>query len=423
MRAYTELLVRDLPPARARSRSAAWRPSSRAAATPRSTSAALAKVREDKTREAGDGFDGSWVAHPDLVPVCREVFDARPRRPAQPARPAARRRPGRPPSSCSTSRGVAGRSAPRPACAANVDVGVALPRGVAGRQRRGRRSTTSWRTPRRRRSPARRSGSGCTRGGARCDTGETVTAELVRAVLDEELAPAARSATRPSTLDAQAARGLFEQVALADDFVDFLTLPAYERSWRSSDAGRDRRVPRRRLDHRLAAADDAAGRATYPGDRGAGSRCTPATSRPTVTRDRHAAGGARRCRALLDGARRTQHGPPGVRPEAELGRRRSAAGPAPSSPTEPIEDLRVDFEDGYGRRAGRRGGRGARAAARAAGRARATRRRPRRSPGSGSSASRRRPGGAACAPSTSSSASSLAGGRAAGRASSSPCPR
>ena len=37
---------------------------------------ALAKVREDKTREAGDGFDGSWVAHPDLVPVCREVFDA-----------------------------------------------------------------------------------------------------------------------------------------------------------------------------------------------------------------------------------------------------------------------------------------------------------------------------------------------------------
>jgi malate synthase len=36
---------------------------------------ALAKVREDKEREAGDGFDGSWVAHPDLVPVCREIFD------------------------------------------------------------------------------------------------------------------------------------------------------------------------------------------------------------------------------------------------------------------------------------------------------------------------------------------------------------
>ena len=37
---------------------------------------ALAKVREDKERESGDGFDGSWVAHPDLVPVCTEVFDA-----------------------------------------------------------------------------------------------------------------------------------------------------------------------------------------------------------------------------------------------------------------------------------------------------------------------------------------------------------
>ena len=37
---------------------------------------ALAKVRDDKTREAGDGFDGSRVAHPDLVPVCREVFDS-----------------------------------------------------------------------------------------------------------------------------------------------------------------------------------------------------------------------------------------------------------------------------------------------------------------------------------------------------------
>lgn len=36
---------------------------------------ALAKVREDKQRESGDGFDGTWVAHPDLVPVAREVFD------------------------------------------------------------------------------------------------------------------------------------------------------------------------------------------------------------------------------------------------------------------------------------------------------------------------------------------------------------
>src|SRR5581483_8662521 len=36
---------------------------------------AIEAVRADKQREASDGFDGSWVAHPDLVPVCREVFD------------------------------------------------------------------------------------------------------------------------------------------------------------------------------------------------------------------------------------------------------------------------------------------------------------------------------------------------------------
>jgi malate synthase len=36
---------------------------------------ALAKVREDKLRESADGFDGTWVAHPDLVPVAKAVFD------------------------------------------------------------------------------------------------------------------------------------------------------------------------------------------------------------------------------------------------------------------------------------------------------------------------------------------------------------
>ena len=42
---------------------------------PEINATALAKVEADKTREAGDGFDGSWVAHPDLVPVCQQVFD------------------------------------------------------------------------------------------------------------------------------------------------------------------------------------------------------------------------------------------------------------------------------------------------------------------------------------------------------------
>lgn len=43
---------------------------------PSSDDDVFAKVREDKHREAADGFDGSWVAHPGLVKVCREEFDA-----------------------------------------------------------------------------------------------------------------------------------------------------------------------------------------------------------------------------------------------------------------------------------------------------------------------------------------------------------
>ncbi len=43
---------------------------------PQVNKVALEKVKADKDREAGDGFDGSWVAHPDLVPVARASFDA-----------------------------------------------------------------------------------------------------------------------------------------------------------------------------------------------------------------------------------------------------------------------------------------------------------------------------------------------------------
>ena len=70
MRAYTELLVATCHRrgAFAMGGMAAFIPSRR---DPEVNEVALAKVREDKEREAGDGFDGSWVAHPDLVPVCR----------------------------------------------------------------------------------------------------------------------------------------------------------------------------------------------------------------------------------------------------------------------------------------------------------------------------------------------------------------
>ncbi|MEW9515341.1 malate synthase A [Streptomyces tubercidicus] len=75
MRAYTELLVRTCHKrgAHAIGGMAAFIPNRR---DPEANEQALAKVRNDKDREAGDGFDGSWVAHPDLVPVARASFDA-----------------------------------------------------------------------------------------------------------------------------------------------------------------------------------------------------------------------------------------------------------------------------------------------------------------------------------------------------------
>jgi malate synthase len=74
MRAYTELLVKTTHRrgAHAMGGMAAFIPSRR---DPEVNEVALTKVREDKVREAGDGFDGTWVAHPDLVPVAMEVFD------------------------------------------------------------------------------------------------------------------------------------------------------------------------------------------------------------------------------------------------------------------------------------------------------------------------------------------------------------
>ena len=74
MRAYTELLVATCHRrgAHAIGGMAAYIPSRRDAEV---NEVALAKVREDKERESAAGFDGTWVAHPDLVPVAGEVFD------------------------------------------------------------------------------------------------------------------------------------------------------------------------------------------------------------------------------------------------------------------------------------------------------------------------------------------------------------
>jgi malate synthase len=75
MRAYTQLLVRTCHRrgAHAIGGMAAFIPSRR---DPTVNEVAMAKVGDDKRRESGDGFDGTWVAHPDLVPLATQIFDS-----------------------------------------------------------------------------------------------------------------------------------------------------------------------------------------------------------------------------------------------------------------------------------------------------------------------------------------------------------
>ncbi len=226
MRAYTELLVKTCHAhgAHAIGGMAAFIPNRRDAEV---NDAALAAVRADKSREADDGFDGSWVAHPDLVPVALEIFDAKlGDRPNQLDRQRddvhvtaaqlldAKATPGR-----ITDAGVAN----------NVSVGIqyleSWLRGSgavaifnlmedAATAEISRSQIWQW-----------------VHNGVTTAEGTPITADYVRQVADSELEKVKES------VGAQAyeagryteARELFEQVALADDFVEFLTLPAYAR--------------------------------------------------------------------------------------------------------------------------------------------------------------------------------------------------
>ena len=134
MRAYTELLVKTCHRrgAHAIGGMAAFIPSRRDAEV---NEKAMAKVREDKTRESGDGFDGSWVAHPNLVALCKEVFDgvlgANPNQISQAARGRARHRGGPARGEQDAGRDHRGRAAQQHQRRA------AVPGQLARRQRRG----------------------------------------------------------------------------------------------------------------------------------------------------------------------------------------------------------------------------------------------------------------------------------------------
>jgi malate synthase len=210
MRAYTELLVKTCHArgAHAMGGMAAFVPSRR---DPEVNATALAKVREDKEREAGAGFDGTWVAHPDLVSVASEVFDGvlgeRPnqidRRRDEVSVEAADLLDVAVPDGEVTEEGVRN----------NVSVGLqyleSWLRGVgavaiynlmedAATAEISRSQIWQW-----------------VRHGR-------IDAERVRAVEDAELAELREEGRWDE------ARAVFEQVSIGDEFVEFLTLPAYD---------------------------------------------------------------------------------------------------------------------------------------------------------------------------------------------------
>ncbi len=218
MRAYTRLLVHTCHRrgAHAIGGMAAFIPSRRDAEV---NEQAMAKVRDDKTREAGDGFDGSWVAHPDLVPLCDEVFTGtlgeRPNQLDKATDPVV----------VSAGELLDVRSTPGEVTSAGLHANISVALQYLASWLRGtgavaifnlmedaataeicRSQIWQW-----------------VNNGMRLSDGTEVTRELVREVVTEELGKLG---------DADGfdeARRLFEEVALAEEFVDFLTLPAYER--------------------------------------------------------------------------------------------------------------------------------------------------------------------------------------------------
>ena len=224
MRAYTELLVKTCHRrgAFAMGGMAAFIPSRR---DPKVNEVALPKVREDKLRESHDGFDGTWVAHPDLVPIAREIFaEFMGDRDNQ----IDRQRPEvevssqqlldlRVPNGEITETGLRN----------NISVGIqyieSWLRGTgaaaifnlmedAATAEISRSQVWQW-----------------LHHGATMSNGERISRELVQRLEAEEL-DKIRTAANPDAAASQRldeARTLFDEVALSEQFVEFLTLPAY----------------------------------------------------------------------------------------------------------------------------------------------------------------------------------------------------
>src|ERR1700749_3312644 len=225
MRAYTELLVKTCHSrgAHAIGGMAAFIPSRR---DPEVNEVALAKVRDDKTRESRDGFDGSWVAHPDLVPVCREVFDG-----VLGSRPNQLDRL-RNEVSVSSSDLLAVDKTPGTITEAGLrnDISVGLQYLASWLAGGGAVAIFNLMEDAATAEIARSQVWQWLHNDIKLEDGPTVTRDLVETIIDEELTKIRE--TLGDGVDAQRfgqATALFTEVALADNYAEFLTVPAYER--------------------------------------------------------------------------------------------------------------------------------------------------------------------------------------------------
>jgi malate synthase len=219
MRAYQQLLVRTCHArgAHAIGGMSAFIPNRR---QPDVTENALARVREDKQREAGDGSDGTWVAHPDLVPVAAEVFDQvlgdRPNQKDR-LRDDVRVSPGE-----LLDTRIEGGEVTEAGVSTNVSVALQyLASWLAGNGAAAinnlmedaataeisRGQLWQWRVH-----------------GVTLDDGRPMTGELYAAIRDSELNRLRASASDDRWTDAAA---LLDDLVLRDEFAEFLTLAAY----------------------------------------------------------------------------------------------------------------------------------------------------------------------------------------------------
>jgi malate synthase len=225
MRAYTELLVKTCHRRGtfAMGGMAAFIPSRR---DPEVNRVAMEKVREDKVREVNDGFDGTWVAHPDLVQVATDSFDeVLGERPHQIGRRRDEVQVSAPqlidvavPDGAITEAGL------------RLDVSVGIQYIESWLRGNGAAAINNLMEDAATAEISRSQVWQWVHHRAGLHEGGEVTPQLVREIVEEELA-SLRKALGPELYAHgrfQEAREIFERVALRDEFEDFLTLPAYE---------------------------------------------------------------------------------------------------------------------------------------------------------------------------------------------------